>query len=149
MQHRMHRRAMLETLLVLPAGIFLVRCSSSSSKNYTPPTPAANPTVSGSQALYSSSVAQDHFHTFGIPLIDFINAPSGGLSGDTSNAANHTHHVSISMDEFANMQNGSSVAITTSNVSGHTHVFTFVKLSTLPQVKDAGVVAKDGALVTP
>jgi hypothetical protein len=139
MQHRMHRRDMLETLLVLPAGIFLVRCSSSSN-NFTPPAPAANPTVSGSQALYTSSVAQNHFHTFGIPLTDFINAPSGGLSGDTSTEASHTHHVSISMSEFASMQTGSSVAITTSNVSGHTHVFTFVKLS---------AAAQDGGLVTP
>jgi hypothetical protein len=129
---------MLETLLVLPAGIFLVRCSSSSS-NYTPPAPAANPTVSGTQAIYSSSVSQDHFHTFGIPLTDFISPPSGGLSGDTSNDAGHTHHVSISMDEFASMQTGSSVAVTTTEVSGHTHVFTFVKLS----------ATQDGGLVTP
>jgi hypothetical protein len=139
MQHRIDRRAMLETLLVLPAGIFLVRCSSSSN-NYTPPAPAANPTVSGSQALFTSSTAQEHFHTFGIPLTDFINAPSGGLSGDTSNEAGHTHHVSIAMDEFRSMQAGSSVAITTSEVSGHNHVFTFIKLS---------AAAQDGGLVTP
>jgi hypothetical protein len=44
------------------------------------------------------------------------------------------------MSEFASMQTGSSVAITTSNVSGHTHVFTFVKLS---------AAAQDGGLVTP
>jgi hypothetical protein len=45
------------------------------------------------------------------------------------------------------MQTGSSVAVTTTNVSGHTHVFTFVKLSAAPQ--DSGLVPRDGGLVTP
>jgi hypothetical protein len=146
MQHELRRRDFLGTLLVLPAGIFLVRCSSSSSNN-TPPAPAANPTVSGSQAIFTSSTAQEHFHTFGVPLTDFLNPPSGGLSGDTSVNASHSHHVTIAMSEFASMQAGSSVAITTSNVSGHTHVFTFIKLSAAAQ--DGGLHTKDGGLVTP
>jgi hypothetical protein len=145
MQYRIHRRALLESLLVLPVGVFLVRCSSSSTNN-TPPAPAANPTVSGSQAIFTSSLAQDHSHTFNIPITDFINPPSGGLSGDTSSSAEHTHHVSIALSEFQAMQTGSSVAITTSLVSGHTHVFTFVKLSAIP--KDGGVVPKDGGVVS-
>ena len=153
MQHDLLRRDFLGTLLVLPAGLFLVHCSSSSSNN-TPPAPAANPTVSGSQAIFTSSTAQEHFHTFGIPLTDFINPPSNGLSGTTSLSANHTHQVSISMSEFADMQTGSSVAVTTTNVSGHTHVFTFIKLSASGKdgglvTKDGGSVRKDGGLVKP
>ena len=146
MQHRIPRRAFVETLLVLPAGVFLVRCSSSNSGS-TPPAPGAEPTVSGSQGLYTSSLNQDHTHTFGIPLTDFVSPPSGGLSGETSLEASHTHHVTIPMEEFQKMQTGSSVAVTTTNVSGHTHVFTFVKLSAAPQ--DSGLVPRDGGLVTP
>jgi hypothetical protein len=57
------------------------------------------------------------------------------------------HHLTIAMDEFRSMQAGSSVAITTSNVSGHTHVFTFVKLSA---AQEGGLVTpKEGGLVTP
>ena len=148
MQHRIPRRAFVETLLVLPAGVFLVRCSSSSSSGNTPPAPGAEPTVSGSQALYTSSVNQDHTHTFGVPLVDFVSPPSGGLSGETSLNASHTHQVTIQMDRLQKMETGSSVAITTTNVSGHTHVFTFVKLSAAPQ--DSGLAPpRDGGLVTP
>ncbi len=147
MQHHMHRRDLLGTLLVLPAGIFLVRCGSSSG-TVKPPPPAANPTVSGSQAIYTSSTTQDHFHTFGIPLVDFINPPSGGVNSETSTEAGHMHNVTIAMDEFANLQAGKSVAVTTSNVSGHTHVFTFIKLSAAAQ--EGGLVTpRDGGLVTP
>lgn len=136
MQNRIDRRAFVESLVVLPIGAFLVRCSSSSSSN-TPPEPGAAPTVSGSQAIYTSSVVQNHDHTFALDLADFVNPPSGGVSGDTSLNASHTHQVSIPMGELETLKSGSVVAITTTVVSGHSHTFTFIRLS---PGHDAGLV---------
>ena len=145
MQNRMDRRDFVETLLFLPVGVFLVRCGSSSS--FTPPSPGASPTVSGSQAIYTSSVTQFHDHTFTIPLASFVTPPSGGVSGDTSNTSGHTHHVSISMNDLANVQAGSAVVVVTSIASGHSHVFTFVRVTAA--ARDGGASERDGALVTP
>ncbi|HVW27411.1 MAG TPA: hypothetical protein VHC69_18735 [Polyangiaceae bacterium] len=145
MQNRIDRRGFVETLLFLPVGVFLVRCGSSSA--FTPPAPGAAPTVNGSQAIYTSSVTQFHDHTFTIPLDAFTTPPSDGVSGDTSNTSDHTHHVSISMNDLAKVQAGSAVVVVTSVAKGHSHVFTFVRVTAAPH--DGGAIERDGALVTP
>lgn len=145
MQNRIDRRDFVQKLLFLPVGVFLVRCGSSSA--FTPPAPGAAPTVSGSQAIYTSSVTQFHDHTFTIPLDAFTTPPSGGVSGDTSNTSGHTHHVSISMSDLAKVQTGSAVVVVTSVTQAHSHVFTFVRLTAAPS--DGGGSERDGALVTP
>jgi hypothetical protein len=126
----MNRQTFLETLLILPVGVFLVRCSSSGSGASGSSTdPAAPPSKSGTQDVYSSSDAQSHFHTFGVDDASFTAPPAAGVSGDTSTDELHSHTVSISSDQLQQVATGQSVMVTTSSTSGHTHVFTFVKVS--------------------
>ena len=96
--------------------------------------------MTGPQAIYTSSTTEGHDHTFAIQLTDFENPPSTGVSGETSRTLEHTHHVSVSMDELARVQAGGSVTVTTSSTLAHAHVSTFVKVSSL---------GRDGGLVTP
>jgi hypothetical protein len=132
----MNRQAFLETLLILPVGVFLVRCSSSgtgySSTSGTPATsdaPAAPPSKSGTQDVYSSSNVQSHFHTFALDDAALTAPPAAGVSGDSGTAQSHTHSVTISSDQLQQVATGQSVMVTTSSTGGHTHVFTFVKVS--------------------
>jgi len=132
MQIRTGRREMLGTLaggtlIALPAGLFLVSCSSSDSSSSG--TPAATPQKSGMQIVYTSSNVQSHTHTFTLQMSDIAMPPSDGVSGPTSNDGGHTHAVSISMAQLQNVGSGDSVKVTTTSVSGHTHEFTFVNVS--------------------
>lgn len=132
-QSHMNRRDFVERLLVLPVGVFLIRCSSSSAATYSTAgagsdVPGAPPRVIGSQAVYTSSNVDAHTHTFGIDLEDFESPPNDGVSGETSDDAQHTHTVSLSDLNLKSVQNGSTLKITTSSNAGHTHVFTFVRL---------------------
>jgi hypothetical protein len=140
MDNHFDRRAFVETLLALPVGLFLVRCGSSTSSSSGASEPGAQPTVTGGQAVYTSSVVQAHSHTFGIDLTAFSNPPSGGVNGSTSLNQAHIHRVSISMDQLASVQVGRSVIVTTSTDSGHNHAFMFVRV--------AGPTG-DGGLVKP
>jgi hypothetical protein len=124
----MNRQTFLETLLILPVGVFLVRCSSSGSSTSSD-APAAPASKSGTQDVYSSSNAQSHFHTFSLDDASLMAPPAAGVSGDTSSEQAHTHSVSISSDQLQQVSTGQSVMVTTSSNSGHTHVFTFVKVS--------------------
>lgn len=123
MDRQVDRRTFLGTLVVLPVGVFLVHCGSSSGSD----DPGAPPVKSGTQAIYTSSVVQDHDHTFAVDLAAFMTPPANGISGDTSNNQGHTHSVSISMADLQQVEAGQSVKVTTSS-TGHTHVFTFVKV---------------------
>jgi hypothetical protein len=138
----MNRQAFLETLLVLPVGVFLVHCSSSgpgysstsgtsgaSGTSPTPDAPAAPPSKNGTQDIYSSSNVLSHFHTFALDDGAFTAPPPAGVSGDSSSAQSHTHNVTISSDQLQQVAIGQSVMVTTSSTGGHTHVLTFVKVS--------------------
>jgi hypothetical protein len=130
----MKRREFVETLLVLPVGVFLVHCSSSNNSYGTGSSPgsdapAAPPQVNGTQAVYASSEVDAHHHTFGIDMSAFTKPPEAGVSGDTSSEAAHTHTVSVSVSDLESVESGGTVKVTTSSSVGHTHVFTFVKVS--------------------
>jgi hypothetical protein len=120
------RRQVLGSLLVLPAGIFLVRCGSSDSPSGT--TPAAAPTSNATQTTYTSSISGGHSHTFVIDNVNFTTPPAAGLSGTTSTDSGHAHDVSITMAQLTSVGAGQSVDVTTSSSGGHTHVFTFKKV---------------------
>jgi hypothetical protein len=126
----MDRKQFLGTLVALPVGIFLVHCSSSSntSSGSDSNAPAAPPTQSAGMDVYTSSNNDAHFHTFSLDDSAITAPPADGVSGDTSNNSDHTHSVQISTDQLTQVSMGSSVEVTTSLVSGHTHVFTFVKI---------------------
>jgi len=127
----MDRKMFLGTLIALPVGLFLVSCSSSNNSGSSGSAPAAPPSKSGTLTTYTSSNdgSPTHSHTFSIDDSSFTTPPSAGISGDTSNSAGHTHSVSISMAGLQQVGMGESVMVTTSNVSAHTHDFTFVKVA--------------------
>ncbi len=125
----MNRQKFLGTLFVLPIGVFLVHCGSSGSGGSSDTNaPAAPPTMSGTQDVYSSSMAQSHFHTFMVEDMSFTAPPASGVSGDTGSAMSHTHTVSISSAQLQQVAMGQSIEVTTSSVSSHTHTFTFMKV---------------------
>lgn len=140
MSTKVGRRAFVEAMLFLPCGAVLVRCGASNMpSNSDVPSgmpkhepPAAAPTVSGSQTVYTSSEDSAHFHTFAIPLDDLAASRPEGISGETSENDGHTHAVSVSMKDLEDVQAGQSVMVTTSVDSGHAHVFTFLKAAETP-----------------
>ncbi|HEY3668901.1 MAG TPA: hypothetical protein VGL19_23050 [Polyangiaceae bacterium] len=129
----MDRKQFLATLLVLPIGIFAVHCSSSSSGSGsgtpTASDPAAPPSQSGGMDIYTSSTNSAHSHTFSLDDTALSTPPAAGVSEDSSVVQAHSHLVTISMAQLQQVASGSSVQITSSNASGHTHVFTFVKIA--------------------
>ena len=141
MQNRIDRRAFLGTLVVLPAGAFLVNCSGTTTVyGVSPSSPAAPPTSTATQAIYTSSLTAGHDHTFSIDFVSFSNPPTGGVSGETSISSAHTHHVFVTMAQLSAVEVGGSAQVTTTTTSGHTHLFTFVKVAR---------PGRDGGLVTP
>lgn len=124
----MDRKEFLGTLVALPVGLFLVRCSSSDASSSDPNAPAASPTKSGTQDVFSSSTVSSHFHTFAVDESAF-SASATQIDGDTSSAGAHTHSVTISSDQLQQVSTGASVTVTTGSAGGHTHVFTFEKVA--------------------
>lgn len=137
----MNRLKFLETLLVLPAGVFLVHCSSDSSSGYgsygsygggtgaAADSPAAAPTKSGAQDVYTSSVAGGHHHTFSIDDGAFSSPPASGVTGDSSVDSGHSHAVTVSADQLAQVGMGQTLKVASTSVGGHSHVFTFLKIA--------------------
>ena len=132
MTERIGRRAFAETLLVLPVGLFLLRCGSSDSTGSGTSAggspPGAAPVANGSQTTYTSSNDFGHTHTYAIAVSDFATPPAAGLADSTSSDDGHTHTIVVSAADLAQVGAGQSVQVTTGEASGHTHVFTFVKV---------------------
>jgi len=115
-------------LLLIPAGLFLVRCGSNAS-DQSGNGPMNQPSVDGTNLIYTSSVVEGHAHTFGVEMA-VIDMPSAdGVSGPSSVVENHSHSVVISSAQLAGISAGQTVAVTTGTAEGHTHVFTFLKLA--------------------
>jgi hypothetical protein len=121
------RRQLLGAFLVLPAGIFLVRCGSSDAS-----TPSGAPVSDGTQTTYTSSNASGHTHTFVIQNVVFTTAPAQGVNGATSTTSGHSHDVAVTMAELQAVGAGQTVEVTTTSVGGHAHVFTFTKVAPAP-----------------
>jgi len=140
MDRRRFLRIAVGSIIVVPAGRFLVQCASDdgSSSAANPDQPAAPPTVSNGNAVYSSSFAQAHFHTFSIVMSDFSSPPSGGVSGSTSVVQSHSHTVSVTAAMLASVAVGDTVTVSTSVVTDHQHVLTLVKVSSTGDMSDAG-----------
>jgi hypothetical protein len=128
----LNRNQFLGTLLALPFGIFLVRCSSDSSgSSYGGSSGAggAPPTQSNGTHVYTSSLVNAHQHTFTLDDSAITTPPAAGVQGNSSTDASHFHAVSIATDQLAQVATGASVEITSGTTSGHAHVFTFVKIA--------------------
>jgi len=147
----MDRKQFLGTLFVLPAGIFLVHCSSDSDSSAgaggtasgagaagagmsgagggVSTAPGADPARTGTMVAYTSSTAGKHVHTFSLDDSDIDSPPSAGISGMSSTDAMHSHSVEISADQIAMVSTGGTVEVTSGETGMHTHVFTFLKIA--------------------
>ena len=140
MNRRDFLRGATRTLLVLPFGTFLVHCSSDEedgtvvTTNPTQPTvdptpPDAPPRVDGANVVYTSSETNLHSHSFSIPAVSLSSPPAAGVTGETTSAQLHSHLVVVRQVDLQNVEAGQSVKIETTSTVGHTHTFTFVRIT--------------------
>jgi hypothetical protein len=120
-------RLTMGTVVVLPAGRFLIACAGDGGDAAL--TPAAAPMMDGSQIVYTSTVSGSHSHTFHLDAAMLATPPAAGVSGATD-AASHTHTVSLTMADLAAAGAGQTVKITTGDTSGHTHELWLMKVGT-------------------
>ena len=92
MQRREFCRLAGGTLILIPAGLFLVRCGGGSTANGPPPQPQVN----GTKLIYTSNIVGDHSHTFGIEMNAIEMPPANGVSGPSSVVESHSHPFSSS-----------------------------------------------------
>ena len=112
---------------MLPVGLWLVEACYGSGGTPAGNDPAAPPTVSGSNAIYTSSIDGDHSHTFTIALSAFTSPAD--TSGDTATTEGHSHTVAISAAQLQDVEVGQTIQVTTGTSEAHTHVLTFVKVA--------------------
>jgi hypothetical protein len=121
-------------LLVLPFGTFLVHCkddkSSKDGANAGPDDtpPAMAPKVTGSNVIYTTSLTNDHSHSFTVPRAGFENAPLGGVVGLTTEGQGHQHRTAIDQEALRRAADGDIVKVETESAADHTHFFTIVKI---------------------
>jgi hypothetical protein len=77
-----------------------------------------------------STVNADHTHTLCVPSTDLASPPPGGFSynSSSSGAMPHTHDVSLSQVQLAQLAAGQTVTVTSGSNLGHTHDFTIRKM---------------------
>lgn len=139
MNRRDFLRGATRTLLVLPFGTFLVHCSDDEESGTvvtTNPTqpgdstpPDAPPRVDGANIVYTSSETNLHSHSFSIAAVSLASPPAAGVTGETTSAQLHSHLVSVSQSVLQSVQAGQTVKVETSSSAGHTHTFTFVRIT--------------------
>jgi len=114
-----------KVLVLLPFGSFLLQaCYGGGSDGDTP---AAAPTSSGSNVVYTSNIDDGHSHAYTIALASF--ATPTEQQGETSLSDGHTHSITIAVADLQNVTAGQSVMVTTGTSEDHTHVFTLVKVA--------------------
>ena len=85
-----------------------------------------SPTTPTNAKTFTSSNEQGHTHTITIDKTEIEAPPAAGISRQTS-ANGHTHTFTMTAAELTNVNNGSSVGVTTSDSNGHSHTFTIQK----------------------
>jgi hypothetical protein len=63
-----------------------------------------------------------------VPSAALTSPPPAGISGATTAAQLHSHEVVITQADFQAAMSGQTVKVETSNVAGHTHTFTIVRV---------------------
>jgi hypothetical protein len=121
MERREFLIGLAAALVVPPTLAALSGCSSSSSS----PSSAEGFDVASSIATGASGYP--HSHTVTVLLADLANPPAAGVSYLTSSSEGHTHQVTLSRSDLADLQEGKTRSETTTFVQGHAHTFTFRK----------------------
>jgi len=128
MQRRQFCKLAGGALVLIPAGLFLVRCGGGTS-DQTGDGPTNQPSQTGTMSIYTSNVVAGHSHTFGIEMAAIDMPPATGVNGPSSMVENHSHSVVVSSAQLSGIRAGQTVAVTTGTAAGHTHLFTFLKLA--------------------
>ena len=128
MQRRQFCRLAGGALVLIPAGLFLVRCGGGGS-DQTANGPTNQPSQNGTKFVYTSNVVGDHSHTFGIEMAAIDMPPATGVNGPSSVVENHSHSVVVSSAQLSSISAGQTVEVTTGTADGHAHRFTFLKLA--------------------
>jgi hypothetical protein len=115
-------------LILIPAGLFLVRCGGSGS-DQSGGGQTIQPTLNGTKLIYSSSGVEGHWHTFGIEMSAIDRPPANGVSGPSSVTEDHSHNVIVSAAELSSISAGETVEVASGTADGHTHLFIFFKLA--------------------
>jgi hypothetical protein len=76
----------------------------------------------------TSTVVSGHSHTVCVPASDLANPPAGGATYTTS-GPDPTHTIALTAEQLTSIQQGHSVAVTTSTNGGHSHDFALAKAS--------------------
>jgi hypothetical protein len=115
------------TLILIPAGLFLVRSAGGGEQGQGGP--INQPSLQGTKLIYTSSVAGGHTHTFGIEMAAIDRPPADGVSGPSGVAEGHSHNVIVSAAQLSSISAGQTVQVTSGRAGGHAHLFTFLKLA--------------------
>jgi hypothetical protein len=115
-------------LLLIPAGLFLVRCGGSGS-DQSGNGPMDQPSVNGTKLIYTSNIVEGHAHTFAIEMGAIDMPPANGVSGPSGVTENHSHSVVVSSAQLSSIGTGQTVQVTSGTTEGHAHLFTFLKLA--------------------
>lgn len=115
-------------LLLIPAGLFLVRCGGGAGDQVANG-PMNQPSPDGTRFNYTSSVVEGHSHTFAIEIAAIDVPPATGVNGPSSVVESHSHGVVVSSAQLSSIKAGQTVEVTTGSTSGHTHLFAFLKLA--------------------
>jgi len=112
----------LGAVLLVPAALAAVSgCSNSSSS----PSPADSFNITSSAG--SAPGGYSHSHIVAVLLADLANPPAAGVTYLTSSAEGHSHQVTLSKSDLADIQEGKTRTESTTVVSGHQHTFAFSK----------------------
>src|SRR5215469_8860851 len=111
MERRQFCKLAAGALVLIPAGLFLVRCGGGGS-DQTANGPTNQPSQNGTKLIFTSSVVEDHSHTFGIEMAAIDTPPANGVSGPSSVVENHSHGVVVSSAQLSNISAGQTVQVT-------------------------------------
>src|SRR5258708_19934514 len=112
MQRRQFCRLAGGALVLIPAGLFLVRCGGGGS-DQTANGPTNQPSQNGTKFIYTSNVVGDHSHTFGIEMAAIDMPPSTGVNGPSSVVETHSHMLVVSSAHLSSIIPAQTIAVTT------------------------------------
>ena len=128
MERRQFCKLVGGALVLIPAGLFLVRCGGSAG-DQTANGPTNQPSQNGTKLIFTSSVVEGHSHTFGIEMAAIDTPPANGVNGPSSVVENHSHSVVVSSAQLSSISAGQTVQVTSGTADGHAHLFTFLRLA--------------------
>jgi hypothetical protein len=114
------RREMLVTLGAAAGGVLLAACGGTSGGDGGSGEDAGG--GGGSCDSVSTEIAANHGHMVTVPPADVL---EGAMTTYELVGASHTHHVTLSADDFANLAAGQTVMILTTTDADHDHEVTF------------------------